>query len=182
MAAAAVRRSAGILVYRRDPDSVRVLLAHMGGPYFARRDEGAWTVPKGEPDPGEDLETTARREFAEELGLPVPAGALVPLGEVTQKGGKVVTAWAVEGDLDPADVVPGTFEMEWPKGSGRIGTFPEVDRAAWWTPAECAERINPAQLELIDRLIAHLAHLGLGRPARGAPRRSPRGRPPRPRL
>ena len=156
MAPAAPRRSAGILLYRRDPDSVRVLLAHMGGPYFAKRDKGVWTLPKGEPDPDEDLELTARREFVEELGLPVPAGPLVPLGEVTQKNGKVVTAWALEGDLDVDAVVPGTFEMEWPRGSGRVATFPEVDRAAWWTPAECAERIVPAQLELVTRLVAHL--------------------------
>ena len=159
---AAGRRSAGILLYRRDPDSVRVLLAHMGGPFYAKRDTGAWTVPKGEPDPDEDLETTARREFAEELGLPVPAGPLLPLGEVTQKSGKVVTAWALEGDLDVDAVVPGTFEMEWPRGSGRVGTFPEVDRAAWWTPAECAERIVPAQLELVTRLVARLAGHGGG--------------------
>jgi predicted NUDIX family NTP pyrophosphohydrolase len=154
--AASARRSAGILLYRRDADSVRVLLAHMGGPFFARRDKGAWTVPKGEPDPGEDLESTARREFAEELGLPVPTGPLLPLGEVVQKNGKVVSAWALEGDLDVDDVVPGTFEMEWPRGSGRVETFPEVDRAAWWTPAECADRIVPAQLELVTRLVAQL--------------------------
>ena len=152
-----MRRSAGILLYRRDPDSLRVLLAHMGGPFFAKRDSGVWTVPKGEPDPDENLEATARREFAEELGLPVPTGPLVPLGEVVQKNGKVVTAWALEGDLDVEAVVPGTFEMEWPRGSGKVGTFPEVDRAAWWTPAECAERIVPAQLELVTRLVAHLA-------------------------
>ena len=156
MPPAAVRRSAGILLFRRDPDSVRVLLAHMGGPFFAKRDSGVWTVPKGEPDPDEDLAATARREFAEELGLPVPGGPLLPLGEVVQKNGKVVTAWALEGDLDVDAVVPGTFEMEWPRGSGRVGTFPEVDRAAWWTPEECAERIVPAQLELVTRLVAAL--------------------------
>ena len=150
------RRSAGILLYRRDADSLRVLLAHMGGPFFATRDKGAWTVPKGEPEPGEDLESTARREFAEELGLSVPTGPLLPIGEVVQKNGKVVSVWALEGDLDVDDVVPGTFEMEWPRGSGRVGTFPEVDRAAWWTPAECADRIVPAQLELVTRLVAQL--------------------------
>ena len=150
------RRSAGILLYRRDADSLRVLLAHMGGPFFATRDKGAWTVPKGEPGPGEDLESTARREFAEELGLPVPTGPLLPIGEVVQKNGKVVSVWALEGDLDVDDVVPGTFEMEWPRGSGRVGTFPEVDRAAWWTPAQCADRIVPAQLELVTRLVAQL--------------------------
>ena len=155
--AAAARRSAGILLFRRDPDSVRVLLAHMGGPFYAKRDAGVWTVPKGEPDPDEDLETAARREFAEELGLPVPTGPLLPLGEVTQKGGKVVTAWALEGDVDADTIRSNTFTMEWPRGSGRVGTFPEVDRAAWWTPAECAERIVPAQLELVSRLVTHLA-------------------------
>ena len=154
---AAVRRSAGILLYRRDPDSVRVLLAHMGGPLWARRADASWTIPKGEPDPGEALEAAARREFAEELGLPVPTGPLVPLGEITQKSGKVVTAWAVEGDLDPEAVVPGTFEMEWPRGSGRVGTFPEVDRAAWFTPDECRGPMVAAQLELVTRLVAHLA-------------------------
>ena len=153
----AVRRSAGILLYRRDPDGPRVLLAHMGGPLWARREAGAWTVPKGEPDPDEELEATARREFAEELGVPVPDGPLLPLGEVSQKGGKVVTAWALEGDLDPADVVPGTFEMEWPRGSGRIEVFPEVDRAAWWTRAECAARMVAAQLAFVDRLVERLS-------------------------
>jgi predicted NUDIX family NTP pyrophosphohydrolase len=154
---AAARRSAGILLYRRDPDSVRVLLAHMGGPFFAKRDSGVWTVPKGEPDPDEDLEATARREFAEELGLPVPPGPLLPLGEVVQRNGKVVSAWALEGDLDVDDVVPGTFEMEWPRGSGRVGVFPEVDRAAWFTPAECRGPMVQAQLAFVDRLVAALA-------------------------
>jgi len=154
---AAVRRSAGILLYRRDPDSVRVLLAHLGGPLWARRTDGSWTVPKGEPDPGEELQAAARREFAEELGLPVPEGPLLDLGEVTQRSGKVVSAWALEGDLDPEAVVPGTFEMEWPRGSGRLGVFPEVDRAAWFTPDECRGPLVQAQLTFVDRLVAHLA-------------------------
>ena len=150
------RRSAGILLFRRDTDSVRVLLAHMGGPLWERRTDGSWTLPKGEPEPDEDLEAAARREFAEELGLPVPDGALLDLGEVTQKSGKVVTAWALEGDLDPADVVPGTFEMEWPRGSGRVDVFPEVDRAAWFTPQECRGPMVEAQLAFVDRLVALL--------------------------
>jgi predicted NUDIX family NTP pyrophosphohydrolase len=124
----------------------------MGGPFWARRDVGAWTIPKGLPGPVEDLETTARREFTEELGLPVPPGALHPLGEVRQTGGKVVTAWALAADLDPDTVVPGTFEMEWPKGSGRIGTFPEVDRVAWFDLAAARERLVTAQRDLLDRL------------------------------
>ena len=139
----AVRRSAGILLYRQDPDGLRVLLAHMGGPLWARRETGAWTVPKGEPDPGEGLEAAARREFAEELGVSVPAGPLLPLGEVTQTGGTVV--------------VPGTFEMEWPRGSGNLAAFPEVDRAAWWTPDECAGRLVAAQLAFVERLAEHLS-------------------------
>jgi predicted NUDIX family NTP pyrophosphohydrolase len=157
MSPAQGRRSAGILLYRQDPDSLQVLLAHMGGPLWARREKGAWTIPKGEPEPDEELEVAARREFAEELGLPVPDGPLLDLGEVTQRSGKVVTAWALAGDLDPADVVPGTFEMEWPRGTGKIEVFPEIDRVAWWTPAECVDRIVQAQLALVDRLVARLS-------------------------
>ncbi len=122
--AAAVRRSAGILLYRQDADSLRVLLAHMGGPFFTNRDKGGWTVPKGEPEPDEELETTARREFAEELGLPVPPGPLVPLGEITQKGGKVVTAWALEGDLDVDAVVPGPSRWSGPGAAAGSGPSP----------------------------------------------------------
>jgi predicted NUDIX family NTP pyrophosphohydrolase len=129
-----------------------VLLGHMGGPFWARKDAGAWTIPKGEPDPGEDLETTARREFAEELGLPVPAGRLHPLGEVRQSSGKVVTAWALEGDVDPDDVVPGTFELEWPPRSGRRQTFPELDRVAWFDLDTARAKVVTAQDVLLDRL------------------------------
>ena len=155
---AATRRSAGILVFRRSAaGDVEVLLAHMGGPLWARRDQGAWTVPKGEPGPDEDLETAARREFAEELGLPVPEGHLIDLGEVRQSGGKVVTAWAVEGDLDPAQVVPGTFDMEWPRGSGRLATFPEVDRVQWFDLGSAAELVVAAQRAFLDRLQDQLA-------------------------
>ena len=155
---AATRRSAGILVFRRSPDgAVEVLLAHMGGPLWARRDQGAWTVPKGEPELDEDLVSAARREFAEELGLPVPEGPLIDLGEVRQSGGKVVTAWAVEGDLSPADVRPGTFTMEWPRGSGRVAEFPEVDRVAWFTPDRAVERLVTAQRDFVSRLLARLA-------------------------
>ncbi|MEV6523101.1 NUDIX domain-containing protein [Longispora sp. NPDC051575] len=146
------RRSAGILVYRRAGDGVEVLLGHMGGPFWARRDEGAWSVPKGEYTPEEEAVDAARREFREELGLPVPEGDLVGLGEVRQANGKIVTVWAVEADLDPADVVPGTFTMEWPKGSGAMREFPELDRVAWFGLADARTRIVTAQREFLDRL------------------------------
>jgi predicted NUDIX family NTP pyrophosphohydrolase len=146
------RRSAGLLLFRRADQGLEVLLGHMGGPFWARKDAGAWTIPKGEPDPGEDLETTARREFAEELGLPVPAGRLHPLGEVRQSSGKVVTAWALEGDVDPDDVVPGTFELEWPPRSGRRQTFPELDRVAWFDLDTARAKVVTAQDVLLDRL------------------------------
>lgn len=135
---------------------MEVLLGHMGGPFWARRDAGAWSVPKGEYEPDEEPLAAARREFQEELGLPVPAGDLVELGSVTQSGGKVVTVWAVEADLDPGEVTPGTFTMEWPKGSGRVAEFPEVDRAAWFDLRDAGERIVAAQREFLDRLASRL--------------------------
>lgn len=150
------RRSAGILLFRRSSGGVEVLLGHMGGPFWARRDAGAWSVPKGEYEPDEQPIAAARREFQEELGLPVPAGDLVDLGSVTQSGGKVVTVWAVEADLDPGEVTPGTFTMEWPKGSGRVAEFPEVDRAAWFDLRDAGERIVAAQREFLDRLASRL--------------------------
>jgi predicted NUDIX family NTP pyrophosphohydrolase len=153
----ATRRSAGILLYRRRDSHVEVLLGHMGGPFWERRDAGAWSVPKGEYEPGEHPAAAARREFREELGLPEPPGELVDLGEVRQSGGKVVTVWAVEGDLDPGDVVPGTFPMEWPKGSGTVREFPEVDRVAWLGLAEAREKLVAGQRVFLDRL-AELLH------------------------
>lgn len=152
----AARRSAGILLFRRSSGGVDVLLGHMGGPFWARRDAGAWSVPKGEYEPDEEPIAAARREFQEELGLPVPAGDLVELGSITQSGGKVVTVWAVEADLDPGEVTPGTFTMEWPKGSGRVAEFPEVDRAAWFDLRDAGERIVAAQREFLDRLATRL--------------------------
>lgn len=128
----------------------------MGGPFWARRDTGGWSVPKGEYEPDEQPEAAARREFAEELGVPVPSGELVLLDEVRQSGGKVVTVWALEGDLDPDVVVPGTFEMEWPKGSGRLQAFPEVDRVEWFGLEQAREKLVKAQREFLDRLAAHL--------------------------
>ncbi len=148
-------RSAGLLLYRHTPQGLEVLLGHMGGPFFRKRDAGAWTVPKGEYDPGEPAWEAARREFEEELGLPPPDGEAVPLGEVRQAGGKTVTAWAVEADLDPATVVPGTFELEWPPRSGRIQEFPELDRVAWFPLDRAREVIVSAQTAFLDRLAEH---------------------------
>ncbi|MEV5547437.1 NUDIX domain-containing protein [Streptomyces sp. NPDC052309] len=150
-----MRRSAGLLLFRPAADGVQVLLGHMGGPFHARREAGAWTIPKGEYDPAESAWDAARREFEEELGLPPPDGEAIPLGEVRQAGGKTVTVWAVEADLDPATIVPGTFRMEWPPRSGRIAEFPELDRVAWFTPARAREVIVKAQAAFLDRLAEH---------------------------
>ncbi|ANB05085.1 DNA mismatch repair protein MutT [Streptomyces ambofaciens] len=150
-----MRRSAGLLLHRPTDRGREVLLGHMGGPFYARRDAGAWTVPKGEYDPAEPAWDAARREFEEELGLPPPEGGAVPLGEVRQAGGKVVTVWAVEADLDPATVVPGTFRMEWPPRSGRIEEFPELDRVAWFPVDRAREVIVKAQAAFLDRLAEH---------------------------
>ncbi|MFK0172781.1 NUDIX domain-containing protein [Streptomyces sp. NPDC090306] len=149
------RRSAGLLLFRRAGDGVEVLLGHMGGPLFARREAGAWTVPKGEYEPGETAWDAARREFREEVGLPPPDGPALELGEVRQAGGKIVTAWAVEADLDPAEMRPGTFTMEWPPRSGRVQEFPELDRVAWLTPDRAREVIVTAQAAFLDRLAEH---------------------------
>ncbi|MEU1497213.1 NUDIX domain-containing protein [Streptomyces sp. NPDC005732] len=149
------RRSAGLLVYRRTAEGLEVLLGHMGGPFYARRDAGAWTLPKGEYGPEESAWDAARREFREELGLPPPDGEAVPLGEVRQAGGKVVTAWAVEADLDPATVVPGTFTMEWPPRSGRRQEFPELDRVEWFGLDRARAVVVPAQAAFVDRLAEH---------------------------
>ncbi|TVT42417.1 NUDIX domain-containing protein [Amycolatopsis rhizosphaerae] len=146
------RQSAGILLYRKGSGGLEVLLGHMGGPFWARRDAGGWTLPKGEYDPGEEAEAAARREFREELGLPVPSGELTALGSIRQSGGKVVTAWALQADLDPALVVPGTFSMEWPRGSGRFQDFPELDRVAWFGIDQAREKILASQQPFLDRL------------------------------
>ena len=146
--------SAGILLFRRTDTGIEVLLGHPGGPFFAKKDEGVWSVLKGEAEPGEELEVVAQREFTEETGHAVPDGELVPLGEITQRGGKRVVAWAVEGDLDPATSTSNTFEMEWPPRSGRLQTFPEIDRVAWFGPDGAGRAINSAQATFLDRLIA----------------------------
>ena len=150
-----MRRSAGLLLFRRTDDGLEVLLGHMGGPFFAKREAGAWTVPKGEYEPDEPVWDAARREFQEELGLPPPDGEAVALGEVRQTNGKIVTAWAIEADLDPATVVPGTFRMEWPPKSGRLQEFPELDRVAWFGLDRARSAIVKAQTAFLDRLAEH---------------------------
>ncbi|MGR7026424.1 NUDIX domain-containing protein [Geodermatophilus sp. URMC 62] len=147
------RRSAGVLLYRREPDgSVAVLLGHMGGPFWARKDDGAWSIPKGEYADGEDPLAAARREFAEELGSPVPAAGLVPLGDL-RAGGKVLTVWAAEGDLDATAIRSNTFPLEWPPRSGRVQEFPEVDRAAWFVVEEARAKLVTGQLPYLQRLL-----------------------------
>ncbi len=147
------KASAGLLVYRRGPGGVEVLLVHPGGPLWARRDEGAWSIPKGEYASEEDPLAAARHEFREELGQDPPPGEPVPLGEIRQPGGKRVSAFAVEGDLDVRAVESGTFEMEWPPRSGRLRRFPEVDRAGWFGLAEARRKLLPAQVPFLDRLV-----------------------------
>lgn len=149
------KRSAGLLLYRRTEHGVEVLLGHMGGPFFAQKDAGAWSVPKGEYEPDEPAWEAARREFQEELGLAPPDGEAVPLGEVRQSNGKLVTAWAIEADLDPATVVPGTFRMEWPPRSGQVQEFPELDRVEWLDLERARAVIVKAQAAFLDRLMEH---------------------------
>jgi len=151
---ASKRISAGILLYRRQGLALEVLIGHPGGPFFERRDEGVWTIPKGEVEPEENLLAVAEREFLEETGHPVPAGPRLELGSIVQRGGKTVHAWAVEGDLDVASAHSNLFEMEWPPGTGRVVFFPEIDRVAWLDPADARRLIKDAQAALIDRLEA----------------------------
>ena len=147
------KRSAGILLHRRGPGGAHeVLLVHPGGPFWAKKDAGAWSIPKGEYDDGEDARVAALREFAEELGTPPPDGDLVDLGEVRQRGGKTVVAWALEGDADADAIRSNTFTMEWPPRSGTMREFPEIDRAGWFRLDEAREKILPAQAPLLDRL------------------------------
>ncbi|MFI6769181.1 NUDIX domain-containing protein [Streptomyces sp. NPDC050355] len=157
------KRSAGLLLYRGGAEGTEVLLAHMGGPLWARREAGAWSVPKGEYVPPEEAWDAARREFEEELGMPPPDGRYVPLGDVRQSGGKVVTVWAVHGDLDPERIVPGTFDMEWPRGSGVVRSFPEIDRVAWFRPEEVGERLVKGQRVFLERLAERLSDEGADR-------------------
>ena len=150
-------RSAGILLYRLVDGEPQVLIVHPGGPFWARKDAGAWSIPKGEYSDDEDAQACALREFEEETGTALPPAELTDLGNVRQKGGKEVTAWAVEGDLDADAIVSNTFELEWPPGSGRVQTVPEVDRAAWFGLDEASAKLNPAQGAFLDRLRERLA-------------------------
>ncbi len=151
------RKSAGILLFRRR-NGLEVLLGHPGGPFFGRKDAGNWSIPKGEVHPDDShLEATARREFEEETGKAIPSGGLIDLGTVTQRGGKVVYAWAAEGDLDPATATSNTFSFEWPPFSGKVREYPEIDRVEWFSPVEARSRIKEAQIPFIDRLEAALA-------------------------
>jgi predicted NUDIX family NTP pyrophosphohydrolase len=146
------RTSGGILLWRRGPAGLEVLLAHPGGPYWADRDAGHWTIPKGEVEPGETVEDVARREFHEETGHPAPDGDAIDLGEITQKSGKRVVGWALEGDLDPATAVSNAYEMEWPPHSGLVVEFPEIDRVGWFGLVEARVRLKAAQVPFLDRL------------------------------
>jgi predicted NUDIX family NTP pyrophosphohydrolase len=150
------RRSAGILMYRRGAAGLEVLHVHPGGPFWKNRDLGAWTIPKGEHDDSEEALDAARREFAEETGF-TASGDFVPLAPVRQKAGKLVRAWALEGDCDADAVRSNAFSMEWPPRSGRMAEFPEVDRAAWFPTEEARRRILPAQVPLIDELESRLS-------------------------
>ena len=153
---AATRTSAGLVLYRREP-RLQVLLGHMGGPFWARKDDGAWSIPKGEYGTDEDAFAAAQREFAEELGSTPPESGYLELGEVRQANGKVVTAWAVEGDLDADTIVSNTFEVEWPPRSGRWQSFREVDRAAWFDVDAARPKLVKGQSEFLDRLAATLS-------------------------
>ena len=151
-----LKTSAGILPYRSRDDRLEVLLVHPGGPFWAKKDLGSWSIAKGEYEEGEDPLQAALREFLEETGYQ-PAGPFLPLSQRKQPGGKLIDAWATESDWDPSNLVSNTFSMEWPKGSGRIRTFPEVDRAGWFEISEAARRILPGQRGFLDELYKKLS-------------------------
>ncbi|WP_406689726.1 NUDIX domain-containing protein [Saccharopolyspora sp. ID03-671] len=148
------KRSAGILLYR--PEGPEVLVVHPGGPFFKNKDDGAWSLPKGEHEPDEDPRLAALREFAEETGMSLPDRELLPLGEVKMRSGKTITAWAAEGDFDVTSLRSNTFDLEWPPRSGRTRSFPEVDRALWCDLGTARTKLNPAQTPFLDRLLNHL--------------------------
>jgi predicted NUDIX family NTP pyrophosphohydrolase len=147
-----VKTSAGILLYRRGEAGLEVLIGHMGGPFWEQKDEGAWSIPKGEMKEGENTLEVAKREFEEELGSPPPEEPYLELGEIRQGSGKRVIVFAAPGDLDTESVLSNTFEMEWPRGSGRIQEFPEIDRAAWLSIPQAYKKLIPAQVQFLERL------------------------------
>lgn len=149
--------SAGILLYRHREGTLEVLLVHPGGPFWRRRDEGSWSIPKGERNADEDGLAVALREFEEELGQPPPRATFIPLGSVRQAGGKTVDAWAAHGDFDVDRVTSNTFELEWPPRSGKVQRFPEVDRAGWFDAERAREKLNPAQQAFVERLVERLS-------------------------
>jgi predicted NUDIX family NTP pyrophosphohydrolase len=149
-------QSAGLILYRQRNGGLEILLVHPGGPFWQKRDEGAWSIPKGEFAENEVAIDVARREFEEELGAPAPAGEATPLGEVRQAGGKTVHAWAMPGDLDVTRISSNTFEIVWPPRSGKMQTFPEIDRAAWFDLDTARRKVIPAQRTFLDRLEAQL--------------------------
>ena len=168
----ATRTSAGILLYRRRGGVLEVLLVHPGGPFFSHKDLGSWSVPKGEIDPSDDgLEAAARREFEEETGHPVPDAPMLDLGTVRQKSGKVVYAWAVEGDLDPSAMTSNFIELEWPPFTHRHVRFPEIDKWVYFDPDAARQHIKPAQAPFLDRLAELLAASHAADPAAGEPGR-----------
>ncbi|MFL6094687.1 MAG: NUDIX domain-containing protein [Blastococcus sp.] len=152
-----MRTSAGILLHRPAAGGREVLIGHMGGPFWAKKDAGAWSIPKGEYGPGEDAFAVALREFEEELGTPVPAADFVPLGELRTTSSKLLTVWAADGDLDASAAVSNTFELEWPPRSGRLQQFPEIDRAAWCSLEEARSRLVKGQVGFLDRLHERLS-------------------------
>jgi predicted NUDIX family NTP pyrophosphohydrolase len=152
------KRSAGILMYRRSSRGIELLLAHPGGPFWASKDQGAWSIPKGEYDDSEDALSAAKREFAEELGSALPARPFLDLGAIKQPSRKVITAFAVDGDFDPATLVSNRFELEWPPKSGRKQNFAEINSVQWFSASEAREKIHPGQAEFIDRLLEYLGH------------------------
>ena len=155
------RRSAGLLPFRLRGAALELLIAHMGGPFWARRDEGAWSIIKGEYDEREDPYAAALREFQEETGAPPPSGPALALGELRQRSGKRIAAWAVEGEFDVSRLASNTFELEWPRGSGRVREFPEIDRAAWFDCDTARRKLVPGQVPFVDALAQRLSERAL---------------------
>lgn len=149
-----INTSAGLLLYKFQALEIYFFLVHPGGPYFTKKDEGSWTIPKGEIDFNEDELDAAKREFIEETGY-LPRGNFIALNAIQQKGGKIVKCWAIEGDIDPARLVSNTFDMEWPPKSGKMQTYPEIDRGDWFTFAEARRKINERQISFLEQVIAH---------------------------